>query len=190
MFDPLPGTELPEWGRWEKCPALGPRNVDCRVIVPPQEYLVSGIGASMDVNVISGRTNLALSYWTADQKGRPRGIFYVFDPDGPTLNAMIADVPWQGGCQLDLHGMHQGKLVIGVGGKDPWGELNYAQQAVLGGDADGPLAKLAYQWDPPPQGDWLLSAFPSSDLLVTVSQSWGRAVADWKTMDMKEIWRF
>jgi hypothetical protein len=188
MYDPLPGTALPEWGRWEKCPTLGPRNVDCRVIVPPPDYVVGGLGASVDVDESSGRIKFALIYGSPDRYNATRSTIFVFDADGPTLNAMIADSSPTGNCNVTLKGMNQGKVAVRVVGKDPNMQKDFSQQAVLGGNADGPLARLVYQWDPPPPDGWSLSAFASSDLLVTATRNFGRVAADWETMQWREIW--
>ena len=188
LFDPEPGTELPEWGRWEKCPELGPRDVDCRVIVPPSDYKAGLYGASLDNDENSGQTKLAMIYSGPNSGNAKRSTIFVFDVDGPTLNAMVVDRPPSGGCDAYLRGMNQGKVVVRVVGKDPWVELDFSQQAVLGGDVYDPMAKLVYQWDPPPSGSWALSAFASSELLVIATPTFGRAAADWKTMQWREIW--
>ena len=188
MFDPEPGTELPAWGTWEKCPSLGPRNVDCRVIVPPRDYAIAWLGQSADWDSSSGNMRLALLYVTPNLDYGTRSAVLVFDADGPTRNALMVDRRQSGGCRVDLRGMNQGKLAVRVTGKDPQAELDFSLQAVLGGDVDGPLANLVYQWDPPPPDGWTLSAFVSSDLLVIATPTFHRAAADWRTMQWREVW--
>lgn len=137
LFDPEPGTELPAWGTWEKCPTLGPKNVDCRVIVAPLGYAVGGIGASVDVDDIKGTIKLALLYAAPRTDQGSRNMFLVFDAHGPTLNAMIHDRPRDKGCAVDLKSMHQGRIALSVGGKEPYAKLDISLQAVLGGDPNG-----------------------------------------------------
>ena len=188
LFDPEPGTGLPEWGRWEKCPALGPKNVDCRVIVPPPDHVVGTLGASLDVDRGSGQIRLALSYLSPNRYQPKRRTIFLFDPDGPTQNAMIHDGNITGGCDVQLERLNQGKLAVTVTGKQPTAKLDYGLQAVLGGGSMGSMSQLAYQWDPPPYDGWELSAFVSSDLLVTATRTFGRAAADWSTMEMKRVY--
>ncbi|MCL2824145.1 MAG: hypothetical protein FWD57_09150 [Polyangiaceae bacterium] len=187
MFDPQPGTELPDWGRWEKCPSIGPKNVDCRVIVPPLGSQLGTIGASVDVDPNGGHARLALIYASPTREEAQRRAVMVFDADGPTRNAMIIDRSNKGGCQVHLGDMHQGKVAVRVTGKDPLAPLDFGLQAVMGGNFDGPLGKLVYQWDQPPDA-WTLSAFVSSDLLVVATPTFERAAADWSTMQMKSVW--
>jgi len=131
---------------------------------------------------------LALLYVTPNLDYGTRSAVLVFDADGPTRNALMVDRRQSGGCRVDLRGMNQGKLAVRVTGKDPQAELDFSLQAVLGGDVDGPLANLVYQWDPPPPDGWTLSAFVSSDLLVIATPTFHRAAADWRTMQWREVW--
>ena len=144
MFDPEPGTKLPEWGKWEKCPALGPKNVDCRVIVPPEGIAVGSFGASMDVDEETGRLRLAVEFASRTPHETYNVNALVFDPDGPTLNAMSFRRSLHGGCDVSLKHTNQGKLAIAVGGKDDREELDFGLQAVLCGDVNGSMSKLVY----------------------------------------------
>jgi hypothetical protein len=135
----------------------------------------------------TGKTKLAILYASPRRENATRRSKLVLDPDGPTHNAMRINHRPQAGRTVDLSHMNQWKLVVKVTGKDSPAKLDHSLQAVLGGDVDGPLAQFLYQWHPPPYDGWLLSAFVSSDLLVTATLDFGRAAADGLTMEMKEI---
>jgi len=191
LFDPEPGTQLPDWGTWEKCPTLGPKNVDCRMIVPPPEAAdASRSSRLMDVHEISGRVTLALTDATRNGGVVTRLNYMVFDADGPTRSAMIQDMGGEDRCDVRWAEMNEGKLALHVFGKNARGSydgMERTNQAVLGGDPDGPLARLIHKWDPKPLAGWTMSVSVSSDLLVTSTREGGFVAADWATMRWHEV---
>jgi len=161
------------------------------VIAPPAGYDVhSWIGAAIDVEERSSQVKIALGYRSPRGSNAPRSAILVFDLDGPTRSAVIVDDDPDRACLVQVGQMSQHKIALRAVGKRPSGTTDYGSQAVLGRNADGPLANLVYRWDPPAPEGWLMSASVSSDLLVISTGSGDWAAADWSSMQWNSVYQY
>jgi len=83
--------------------------------------------------------------------------------------------------------MNDGKVALHVTENDSVVDKSFRRQAILGGDAHGPLSNLVFHWDPLVSYGWEFPGFVSSDLLVVATPTRGWAAADWSTMGWNQV---
>jgi len=160
------------------------------VLVPPPDYEVdTEAGAFADVDDSSGRVVLGLGYVTPRGYDATRQVILVFDADGSTRNGMIKDEVPGRGCPVRLADLRQGKLAVKVVGTNRKGWSDSSKQAVLGGDIDGPMAKLVHPWDRDPNGGVGMSVSVSSEQLTVSTRTLGFASAAWETMQWHQVFQ-